>query len=96
VARVRNGFVPSIRETLFRLLKNVPRSSCPFANLPELKKGRSRGTDTSDMAKCIWLQPELVAAIEYVEWTPANHLRHSALVALRDDKDPLQVVRETL
>jgi ATP-dependent DNA ligase len=48
------------------------------------------------MAKCIWLQPELVAAIEYVEWTPANHLRHSALVALRDDKDPLQVVRETL
>ena len=94
-ARVRNGFVPSVREYLFRVLKNVRRVPCPFANLPELKKGRwGEGLTAADMAKCIWLQPELVAAIEYVEWTPANHLRHSAFVALRDDKDPRQVVRE--
>jgi ATP-dependent DNA ligase len=63
---------------------------------PNSRKAGREGLTPSDMAKCIWLQPELVAAIEYVEWTPANHLRHSALVALRDDKDPLQVVRETL
>jgi len=27
------------------------------------------------MNKCIWLKPELVAALEYAERTPANHLR---------------------
>jgi DNA ligase D-like protein (predicted ligase) len=94
-ARVRNGFVPSVREQLFRVVKNVRRGPCPFTNLPELKKGRwGEGLTAADMAKCTWLQPELVAAIEYVEWTPANHLRHSAFIALRDDKDPRQVVRE--
>jgi hypothetical protein len=31
---------------------------------------------------------------EYAEWTPANHLRHSRFVALRDDKDPRKVTRE--
>jgi bifunctional non-homologous end joining protein LigD len=31
---------------------------------------------------------------EFTEWTPDGHLRHSKFVGLRDDKDPLQVVRE--
>jgi ATP-dependent DNA ligase len=46
------------------------------------------------MEKCVWLKPKLVAAIEYAEWTPTNHLRHSRFVAFREDKDPQQVVRE--
>jgi ATP-dependent DNA ligase len=33
----------------------------------------------------VWLKPKLVAAIEYAEWTPANHLRHSRFVVLRDE-----------
>lgn len=48
----------------------------------------------ADIKKCVWLQPKLVAAIEYAEWTPANHLRHSKFIATRDDKDPRQVKRE--
>ena len=49
-----------------------------------------------DMDKCGWLKPRLVVAIEFAEWTPANHLRHSKFVALRDDddKDANQVRRE--
>jgi bifunctional non-homologous end joining protein LigD len=35
-----------------------------------------------------------VASIEYAEWTPANHLRHSKFVALREDKDAREVIRE--
>jgi bifunctional non-homologous end joining protein LigD len=43
------------------------------------------------MKKCIWLKPKLVAAIDYAELTPANHLRHSKFVALRDDKKAMDV-----
>jgi ATP-dependent DNA ligase len=46
------------------------------------------------MADRRWLKPLLVGQFEYVEWTPDNHLRHSKFVALREDKNPLNVVRE--
>jgi len=94
-ARVRNGFVPSLRTAVFRKFKGLETHKCPFANLPEGEKGRwGEGLTAADMEKCVWLKPKLVAAIEYAEWTPANHLRHSRFVALREDKDPRQVVRE--
>jgi bifunctional non-homologous end joining protein LigD len=94
-ARVRNGFVPALRESIFRKFKGLDSRKCPFANLPESEKGRwGEGLTAADMEKCVWLKPKLVAAIEYAEWTPANHLRHSRFVALRDDKEPRRVVRE--
>ena len=37
---------------------------------------------------------ELVAQIEFGEWTPDGHLRHSRFAGLREDKDPCEVVRE--
>jgi bifunctional non-homologous end joining protein LigD len=46
------------------------------------------------MSNCVWLRPELVAQIQFTEWTPDNHLRHSRFVGLRDDKDAKEVVRE--
>jgi ATP-dependent DNA ligase len=36
----------------------------------------------------------LVAQIEFAEWTPDGHLRHSKFVGMRDDKDPRSVTRE--
>ena len=33
--------------------------------------------------------------IAFVEWTDAGHLRHCTFVAMRDDKRPAEVVRET-
>jgi bifunctional non-homologous end joining protein LigD len=36
----------------------------------------------------------LVAQIEFTEWTPDGHLRHSKFVGLRHDKDSGQVLRE--
>jgi ATP-dependent DNA ligase len=94
-ARVRNGFVPVLRATVFQKFKGLEIRKCPFANLPESEKGRwGEGLNAADMEKCLWLKPKLVAAIEYAEWTPANHLRHSRFVALREDKDPRKVLRE--
>ena len=93
--RVRNGFVPTLRTAVFRKFKGLETRKCPFANLPESDEGRwGEGLTAADMEKCVWLKPKLVAAIEYAEWTPARHLRHSRFVALREDKDPQQVVRE--
>jgi len=94
-ARVRSGFVPTLRATVFRKFQGLKTRKCPFANLRESEKGRwGEGLTAADIGKCVWLKPKLVAAIEYAEWTPANHLRHSRFVALREDKDPRQVVRE--
>ena len=27
-----------------------------------------------DMKKCVWVKPELVAQIEFLEWTESDHL----------------------
>jgi ATP-dependent DNA ligase len=48
------------------------------------------------MKQCIWLKPELVAQIEFAEWIPDGHLRHSEFVGQRDDKDARTVTREEL
>jgi hypothetical protein len=39
-------------------------------------------------------KPKLVGQFEFVEWTPDNHLRHSRFVALWEDQNPREVVRE--
>jgi ATP-dependent DNA ligase len=48
------------------------------------------------MSKCRWLEPQLAAAIEFTEWTSANHLRREKFIGLRDDLDAKEIVRETL
>jgi len=42
----------------------------------------------------LWLRPEAVAQIEFLEWTEGYRLRHSKFVGLREDKDPREVVKE--
>jgi len=32
-------------------------------------------------------EPQLVAQIEFTEWTPDGHLRHSKFIGLREDKE---------
>jgi ATP-dependent DNA ligase len=41
------------------------------------------------------VKAETVARIDFLEWTGANHLRHAKFVALRDDKDPQKIVKES-
>jgi ATP-dependent DNA ligase len=97
VARVRNGFVPASRRHVFEKLRPLITSECPFVNLPEKHRSRwGEGLTAEDMKKCVWLRPELVAQIEFLEWTESDHLRHSTFVGLREDKDPRGVVRRKL
>jgi DNA ligase D-like protein (predicted ligase) len=41
-----------------------------------------------------WVRPELVAQIDFSEWTRDGMLRHPRYLGLRDDKKPADVVRE--
>jgi bifunctional non-homologous end joining protein LigD len=95
VARVRNGFVPATRRMVFEKLKPLVRSDCPFVNLPETRKGRwGEGLTADEMRKCVWVQPKLVAQIEFLQWTGSDHLRHSKFAGLREDKDAATVRKE--
>ena len=95
-ARVRAGFVPASRREVFEQIKHLKTEKCPFANLPEKQAGRwGQGLTAEKMKECVWLRPEAVANFEFLEWTSADHLRHTKFVGMRDDKDPLKVIRET-
>jgi ATP-dependent DNA ligase len=60
-----------------------------------IKKGRwGQGLTAEKMKDCRWVKPVLVGQFEFLEWTGDNHLRHSRFIALREDKDPTEVVRE--
>jgi ATP-dependent DNA ligase len=43
----------------------------------------------------LWVKPRIVAEVEFLEWTEADHLRHAKFVGLREGKDSHKVVRET-
>jgi bifunctional non-homologous end joining protein LigD len=79
VSRLKAGFNPPLRRELYRLLAILETNRCPFANLPEARRYRwDVGLTEADMENCRWLQPLLVAQIEFNEWTPDGHLRHSS------------------
>jgi DNA ligase D-like protein (predicted ligase) len=92
-AKVRAGFVPHVRRELMAGMKPLKIDACPFDNLPE--KRRTQWALTREQMKdCFWLTPEIVAQIEFIEWTPDGHLRHAAFTGLRQDKTAREVVRE--
>ena len=93
VANVRNGFVPRVRQEVYRRFKGLETDRCPFVNLPE-KRRTMWALTAEQMKECVWLKPQLVAQIEFTEWTPDGHLRHSRFVGLREDKKASEVVRE--
>jgi DNA ligase D-like protein (predicted ligase) len=95
-ARVRAGFVPLTRRQVFEKIEPLETAKCPFVNLPEKDAGRwGQGLTAEKMKECVWLKPRIVAEVEFLGWTGANHLRHTKFLGLRVDKDPVRIVRET-
>jgi bifunctional non-homologous end joining protein LigD len=43
----------------------------------------------------VWVEPELVAEVDFDRWTRAGRMRAPVYKGLRDDKDPADVVRES-
>jgi DNA ligase D-like protein (predicted ligase) len=95
VAKVRNGFTVDLKAEIVERLRKLATTACPFDNLPQSTTGRwGEGLPAEAMRAYRWVRPELVAEVEFAEWTLADELRHSRFVALRDDKDPKDVRKE--
>jgi bifunctional non-homologous end joining protein LigD len=96
IAKIRNGFVPAVRRAVFAKLRPLVTGACPFANLPESRNARRGLALTADaMKRCVWLEPKLVAQVEFTEWTDQDHLRHARFMALREDKPASEVTKES-
>jgi bifunctional non-homologous end joining protein LigD len=86
VGNVGTGFTDAEIERLLKLLEPLERPASPFATPPKMPKVRK--------GDVVWVQPKLVAEVEFVEWTHDKHLRAPSYQGLREDKAPEEVHRE--
>jgi bifunctional non-homologous end joining protein LigD len=83
IGRVGTGFTETELDRLAELLRPLEREDSPFApGGPKIPKG------------AVFADPELVAEVEFREWTDGGQLRAPSYKGLRDDKPSELVVRE--
>lgn len=83
--RVGTGFTERMLDELARTLAPLERATNPFA-----------GTPPADvrLRDARFVEPGLVAEVEFSEWTAGGTMRHPSFKGLREDKAPEAVVRE--
>ena len=86
VGNVGTGFSEEEIERLLGKLRPLERPDSPFPVVPKLPRVRK--------ADVRWVEPRLVAEVEFVEWTHDGHLRAPSYVGLREDKAPEEVHAE--
>ena len=84
--RVGTGFTQQSLKELRSRLNSLERKSPAFINPP--KGADARGVH--------WVEPKLVGAVAFAEWTTDNLLRHPSFQGLREDKPAAQVTRENM
>jgi bifunctional non-homologous end joining protein LigD len=89
---VGTGFTQSALDQLTALLAPLRRETSPFEAGwdPEVKyaaRARARGG-------LVWVEPALVAEVEFLRWTHENTVRAASFKGLREDKEAREVVRE--
>ena len=94
--KVGTGFNTVLLRKLHSQFKKIASESCPFVNLPVPRGNKwGQGITASEMKYCHWVEPRLVCQVKFTEWTRDNRLRQPVFLGLRDDKDAMEVVRET-
>jgi len=83
---VGTGFNDKEIDRLLRKLKPLERDTPSFPSVPKMPRVRKDAV--------VWVEPKLVAEVEFVEWTHDGHLRAPAYKGLREDKDAIEVRRE--
>jgi bifunctional non-homologous end joining protein LigD len=81
---VGTGFTQQTLRMLAERLTPLRRDTTPFADV----------VPPEDARFARWVEPELVADIEFAAWTKSGRLRAPAYKGLRNDKDPREVIRE--
>ncbi|HJS73038.1 MAG TPA: non-homologous end-joining DNA ligase [Vicinamibacteria bacterium] len=80
--QVGTGFTEDLLQDITARLKERARKESPLAETPkELKRAH-------------WVRPDLVAEVEFTEWTSDGRLRHPSFKGLRFDKPATEVRRE--
>ena len=51
-------------------------------------------TNPPGVTSAIWVEPKLVAEVEFIEWTDEGMLRHPSFKGLRTDKPTTKIKRE--
>lgn len=82
--RVGTGFSIKQRLELQKKLDRIAQATMPFAVKP--KDPGLRDTH--------WAKPQLVAEVEFMEWTADGVIRHPSFQGLREDKKATEIVRE--
>ncbi len=83
---VGTGFSDAEIDRLLGLLRPLVRDTSPLAEEPKMPRVRR-----SDI---VWVEPKLVAQVEFVEWTHDGRMRAPAYLGLREDKNADEVRRE--
>jgi bifunctional non-homologous end joining protein LigD len=83
---VGTGFSDKEIDRLLAKLRPLERKQAPFETVPTMPKVRKDAI--------VWVEPKLVAEVEFVEWTHDGRLRAPSYQALREDKAADEVQRE--
>jgi bifunctional non-homologous end joining protein LigD len=86
VGNVGTGFNDEEIEKLLAKLRPLERPTSPFDEVPKMPKVRK--------GDVVWVEPELVCEVEFVEWTHDGRLRAPSYQGLREDKRSEEVHRE--
>jgi len=81
------GFTDTSLKELHEAFEELRTDECPFAEKPVM---------TGAKGSPVWIKPELVCNIKYLEWTHDNHLRNPVFLGLRTDKEPKEIQKEVI
>ena len=80
--KVGTGFDTNLLLALRERLDAIEIPKPPFTKATGLPRVRAH-----------WVKPEIVVEVAFIEWTVHGKLRHSRLLAIRDERSPNDIVR---
>jgi len=79
------GFSDASLKEMHALFQTIKTDNCPFYKRPILSYSKG---------KPVWLKPELVCSVKFLDWTNDRNLRNPVFAGLREDKEVSEVKME--